>query len=80
MQGADFPENTYDLIHDVHGSFETTLNFKGEVTPASVYLTESTLWYPTEGHSNSLEWHEGRGETYLANDMLDRAYEASTGI
>ena len=79
LQGADLPENTYDLIHDVRGSFETTLNFKGvEVTPASVYLTESTLWYPTEGHSNSLEWHEGRGETYLANDMLDRAYEAST--
>ena len=79
LQGADLPENTYDLIHDVRGSFETTLNFKGgDVTPASVYLTESTLWYTTEGHSNSLEWHEGRGETYLANDMLDRAYEAST--
>ena len=79
LQGADLPENTYDLIHDVRGSFETTLNFKGgEVTPASVYLTESTLWFTTEGHSNSLEWHEGRGETYLANDMLDRAYEAST--
>ena len=79
LQGADLPENTYDLIYDVRGSFETTLNFKGgEVTPASVYLTESTLWYTTEGHSNSLEWHEGRGETYLANDMLDRAYEAST--
>ena len=79
LQGADLPENTYDLIHDVRGSFETTLNFKGgEVTPASVYLTESTLWYTTEGHSNSLEWHEGRGETYLANDMLDRAYEVST--
>ena len=79
IQGADLPENTYDLIHDVRGSFEIDLNFKGgEVTPASVYLTESTLWYTTEGHSNSLEWHEGRGETYRANDMLDRAYEAST--
>ena len=79
LQGADLPENTYDLIYDVRGSFETTLNFKGgDVTPASVYLTESTLWYTTEGHSNSLEWHEGRGEIYLANDMLDRAYEVST--
>lgn len=79
LQGADLPENTYDLIYDVRGSFETTLNFKGgEVTPASVYLTENTLWYTTEGHSNSLEWHEGRGETYPANDMIDRAYEVST--
>ena len=79
LQGADLPENTYDLIYDVRGSFETTLNFKGgEVTPAFVYLTENTLWYTTEGHSNSLEWHEDRGETYLANEMLDRAYEVST--
>lgn len=79
LQGSDLPENTYDLIYDVRGSFETTLNFKGgEVTPALVYLTENTLWYTTEGHSNSLEWHEGRGETYLANEMLDRAYEVST--
>ena len=23
LPGADLPENTYDLIHDVRGSFET---------------------------------------------------------
>lgn len=25
-----------------------------------------------------MEWYENRGETYLANEMLNRAYEAST--
>ena len=75
FQGADLNENQYDLIFNVTGAQEISLNFKGQDDePANAYLTADQIWVPTEGHPNSLEWHEGGGYSEARN-ALNRAYE-----